>query len=107
MESRIPPLDALSTFVPDNQTPRGSVKETLDRIGFSRWYPEPGGHRVLLPYDGGEYDSLHFRLEPKVWDHEHCKICGETIPAMALCWVTQEGPFIVLCRNCKDEMDRG
>jgi hypothetical protein len=105
MESRIPALDALTTFVPDDQPPTGTVKDTLDRIGFSRWYPEEGGHRVLLPYEGGEYDASHFRIEEKAWNHEHCKVCGETIPSMTLCWVTREGPFIVMCTDCKAEMD--
>ncbi len=105
METRIPALDALSTFVPEGQEPSQPVKETLSRIGFSRWFPEAGGHRVLLPYEGGAYDTTHFRIEEKAWDHEHCKVCGEHIPAMTLCWVTEEGPFILLCTECKRKMD--
>ena len=62
---------------------------------------------MVLLYEGGEYDSERFRLEEKVWDHEHCRVCGEAIPAMTLCWVTQEGPFIVLCTDCKEQMDAG
>jgi hypothetical protein len=104
MQSRIPVLDGLTTFVRDNEPLTGSVKETLEQR-FSRWYPQEGGHKVVLPYEGGEYDPEHFRLEEKVWDHEHCRVCGESIPAMTLCWVTQEGPFIVLCTDCKEQMD--
>jgi hypothetical protein len=53
-----------------------------------------------MPYEGGEYDSGRFTIEARVWDHEHCKICGENIPAMTLCWVTQNGPNILLCGGC-------
>jgi hypothetical protein len=105
MESRIPALDALSTFVPEGQTPTGSVEETLDRIGSHRWFPRPGGHKVIAPYDGGAYDVAHFTVEKKAWDHEHCKVCGSSIPAMTLCWVTRTGPYILLCSDCKAQMD--
>jgi hypothetical protein len=105
LQSRIPALDALSTFVPENQEPAPAVKEVLDRIGSSRWFPEPGGHRVLAPYEGGAYNATYFEVRERGWDHEHCKICGETVPSMMLCWVTESGPFVVLCVACKEKMD--
>jgi hypothetical protein len=66
----------------------------------ARWYPEQGGHRVLVLYEGGAYDSATFHLEEESWDHEHCDVCGGQIAAMELCQVTSRGPYIALCANC-------
>jgi hypothetical protein len=100
IQSRIPALDALVTFIPDHQKPNPAVDETIRRIGYSRWYEETGGHRVLVLYEGGPYDSDHFCVERGVWDHEHCKRCNTRIESMTLCWVTESGPYIILCQDC-------
>jgi hypothetical protein len=105
MESRIPPLDALSVFVPEGQQPPESAKETVARIGFSRWYPVAGGHKVLIPYEGGAFDNSTFSIEKGAWNHEHCHVCQTNIPAMTLCWVTEDGPYIILCVECKAKLD--
>src|SRR5436305_168624 len=89
MESRIPARDALSTFAPDAPEPDPVIAEMQRRAGGSRWYPVQGGHRVLIPFEGGAYDSNRFTIEPRAWDHEHCDVCGEQIPAMTLCHVTE------------------
>ncbi len=104
MESRIPALDALSVFVPEGEEPSESVKEALDRIGFSRWYPVPGGYRLLLLYESGDYDAAVFAVEEGGWDHETCKVCRARIPSMTLCWITKDDPYIVLCTDCKVRM---
>lgn len=105
MESRIPAIDALATFVPEGQKPTTKVKRVLERIGFSRWFPVEGGHKVLVPYEGGDFDELTFTLEKAAWDHETCKGCRKHIPAMTLCWVTADGPYIILCEDCKKQLD--
>jgi hypothetical protein len=97
--SRIPALDALSAFVADG-APDPAVQEMVSRLGMSRWYPENGGHRVLILYEGGPYDSSRFSIEKGAWDHEHCKRCGERIPSMSLCWMSTNGPCIILCESC-------
>lgn len=99
-QSRIPALDALSAFVPDGATPDPVIEEAQDRIGRSRWYPVSGGHRVLMPYEGGEYDCTRFTIESRAWEHEHCSLCEANIAAMTLCWVTERGPYILLCSAC-------
>jgi hypothetical protein len=73
----------------------------------SRWYPISGGHKVLALYEGGEYDQTQFAIEEKAWDHEHCEVCNVQIPSMTLCWVTESGPWIPLCSECKERMDIG
>jgi hypothetical protein len=100
MQSRIPALDALAAFVPTGSESDPVIAETQKHISNSRWYTVSGGHRVLFPYEGGEYDSSRFTIESRAWDHEHCKACGEIIPAMTLCWVTKSGPCIFLCSDC-------
>jgi hypothetical protein len=101
MESRIPALDALAAFVPDGSQPDPAITEMQGRIGSSRWYPVQGGHRVLMPYEGGEFDSSRFAIEAGAWDHEHCGACGERIAPMTLCYVTEpEQPYILLCAAC-------
>jgi hypothetical protein len=97
--SRIPALDALSAFVLDEDDDP-IVQTAAKRAGFSRWYPENGGHRVLILYEGGPYDTARFTIERGGWDHEHCKRCGETIEPMTLCWVSAGGPYVVLCASC-------
>lgn len=98
--TRIPKIDALCTFVPIGKEHDQSVSEAHARTGFSRWFPVEGGHRVLFPYEGGQYDSSLFTVEPEAWDHETCKVCRKPIPAMTLCWVTEAGPYVVLCEGC-------
>ena len=105
MESRIPVLDALVVFVPEEGA-RGAVESAIRQLGQSRWVPVAGGHEVLAPYDGDGYDSAVFSVREKAWDHEHCKGCAVRIPAMTLCWVTKSGPFVVLCQDCKRELDK-
>lgn len=104
MPSRIPALDALSTFVPQGQERDAVVSEMSERVGSSRWFPVSGCHRVLFPYEGGAFDSQRFTLERGAWDHEHCKVCSERIPPMTLCWVTESGPYIILCESCHGEV---
>lgn len=99
--SRIPRLDAISTFVPTGSETDPVIAEAQARTGFSRWFPVEGGHKVMFPFDdGGSYDTSRFQLEPEAWDHETCKVCRDPIPAMTLCWVTEAGPFVVLCERC-------
>ena len=101
MESRIPARDALSTFVPDAPAPEPVIAEMQERAGGSRWFPVQGGHRVLMPFDGGSYDASRFTIESGAWDHEHCETCGERISAMVLCHVTApEQPYVLLCAVC-------
>ena len=103
--SRIPAIDALVAFIPNGQPIHRVVQETLDRIGFSRWFPVSGGHELLMPYEDGQYDRSEFKVRPKAWDHETCSSCRERVPAMTSCWVTEDGPFQVLCGACKAQMD--
>ncbi len=71
------------------------------RCGESVWHPVEGGHRVLFLYDGGVFDESRFTLEPKVWDYDECSVCGEHIPSMTLCHVTEpEQPYVLLCARC-------
>jgi hypothetical protein len=101
MPSRIPLRDALTTFVPDAPAPEPIMEEMSRRCGESVWYIVEGGHRVLFLYDGGAFDTSRFTLEPKAWDHEHCAICSEHIPAMTVCHVTKPGqPYFSLCISC-------
>jgi hypothetical protein len=102
MESRIPALDALVTFAPDGgAAPDPAIEAMVKRGGGrSRWYPVGGGHRVLIPKDTGQYDPNRFELAPQAWDHEHCHVCREVIPAMTLCWVTVRDPYVLLCAGC-------
>ena len=102
-QSRIPALDALSAFVADGE-PESVVKEMADRVGLSRWYPEEGGHRVLILYEGGPYDSERLTIEKGAWDHEHCDRCGEGISPMTLCWMSSDGPVSILCEPCHKQV---
>lgn len=105
MESRVPVLDALSAFVPEEGERDARVEAAVRQLSQSRWHPVPGGHEVLAPHEGGDYDASVFSVKERAWDHEHCKVCQERIPSMTLCWVTEEGPFVVLCEGCKRELD--
>jgi hypothetical protein len=100
MKSRIPKLKALVTFVPgDGSDCPPAVRAVIDRAP-SRWFPEQGGHRVQVLYEGGPYDPAVFHVEEGAWDHEHCKLCGDTIEPMTLCYVTKRGRYILLCAKC-------
>lgn len=98
MSCRIPVRDALMAFVSrdcvDFAPPR-PVYET-------RWYPRPDGYRVLIPHDGGPFDSAVFRIEQGAWDHVTCNACNVRIKAMTLCYVTRRGAFLVLCTQCHE-----
>src|SRR3954470_9693666 len=101
--SRIPALDALSAFVTDEDEDP-AVEAAAKHAGFSRWYPKNGGHKVLIPYEGGPYDSARFSIEKAAWDHEHCKRCRETIEPMTLCCVSADGPYVILCESCHQQI---
>ena len=103
--SRIPKLDAISTFVPNGSETDPVIAETQAERGFSRWFPVEGGHKVSFPFEGGAYNASRFDLEPQAWDHETCKICRQHIAAMTLCWVTESGPFVILCERCQGEVE--
>ena len=103
--SRIPVTDALVAFIPHGQPIRPAVQEALDRAGSSRWYPAAGGHELHIPYEGGPYDRAHFKVRPKAWDHETCSSCAKRLPPTTSCWVTEDGPFTLLCGACKAQMD--
>lgn len=105
--SRIPKLDAISTFVPTGSETDPVLAETHAQSGFSRWFPAEGGHKVSFPFEGGAYDASRFELEPEAWDHETCKTCRLHIDAMTLCWVTESGPYVILCEGCHSEVARG
>lgn len=99
MQSRIPALDALVGFVPDG--PREAAVDKLATSHRSRWYPLQGGMRVVVSMERKpEYDATKWRVEKGAWDHEHCDLCGEGIPAMTLCWVTKYDPYVLLCDKC-------
>jgi hypothetical protein len=99
MPSRIPKRQALVTFVPDGTECPEPLRALVERTQ-SRWYPQPGGHRVLVLYEGGPYDSSAFTVEPKSWDHEDCDMCNQRIAAMELCYVTASGDYLALCVTC-------
>jgi hypothetical protein len=105
--SRIPSSDALVSFVATGQPIHPAVQRTIDRAGCARWYPVPGGHEVLVPHEGGPYDRREFKVRTKAWDHETCSGCRGNVAAMTPCWVTEEGPFKLLCSRCKAQMDAG
>jgi hypothetical protein len=102
--SRIPKLDALVAFVPFGHESDPSVALATERTGFSRWFPVDGGHRVLVPFEGGEYDAARFSIEPEGWDHETCKICRTHIPSMTRCWVSTGDLYVILCEQCHEEV---
>jgi hypothetical protein len=101
MESRIPARPALCVFVPTGTETDPFLAELQRRFHQSRWFPVAGGHRVLMPFDDGPYDASRCAIEAGAWDHEHCECCGDRIPAMTLCHVTEPGePYILVCSGC-------
>jgi hypothetical protein len=99
MPSRIPKRDALTTFVADGSACPPAVELAMQGHP-ARWYPQPGGHRVLILYEGGSYDASTFHVESGAWDHEHCDACGDQIAPMTLCHVTKRGRYVALCESC-------
>jgi hypothetical protein len=99
MPSRIPKRKALVTFVDDGEVCPAAVEAAM-KDHPARWYPEQGGHRVLILHEGGAYDNVTFQLEPDGWDHEDCDVCGKRIAPMTLCYVTSRGPYVALCATC-------
>jgi hypothetical protein len=100
MESRIPALDALEGFVPTGGEGDPAVEAAQSLTGFSRWRSVEGGHEVQFLYEGGNYDTSRFRLMKGAWDHEICKRCAGKIEAMSPCFVTSNGPYVILCETC-------
>jgi hypothetical protein len=104
MQSRIPALAALVRFVPDG--PRDAEVDAFAMSHRSRWYPLPGGTRVVVCMEREpDYDASKWKVEAGAWDHEHCDLCGENIPAMTLCWVTKDDPYVLLCAACRAKVD--
>lgn len=103
--SRMPVLDALVAFIPAGEPIRPAVQRTVDRAGSCRWFSVSGGHELLVPYEGGQYDRAEFKVRLKGWDHETCSGCRARVPAMTPCWVTEDGPLKLLCSACKARMD--
>ena len=106
IQSRIPALDALGMFVAKGQEEAPEVRKFTGSKGSSRWFPVEGGHKVLIPHEGGEFDAKRFQVEKGAWDHEHCKFCNADIEPMTLCWVTKSGPYVILCIECHKEMTK-
>jgi hypothetical protein len=103
MQSRIPALDALVHFVPDG--PRDDAVDSFAASHRSRWYPLQGGTRVVVSMEREpEYDATKWQVERGAWDHEHCDLCRENIPARTLCWVTKYDPYVLLCDACHDRV---
>lgn len=100
VRSRVPLRDALETFVPSGSPQDAELQALQSRTGQTRWYPVQGGHRVLILYLGGPYDTQRFSLVKGAWDHEHCSRCRAQIEAMATCWVTESGDFAILDEDC-------
>ena len=66
-----------------------------------------GGSRVVVLYeDQVEYDTARWHIEQGAWNHEHCGLCQANIPPMTLCWVTESGPYVLLCEACHPEIAR-
>ena len=100
MPSRIPALDALVRFVP-NDGPHPETDPVITTSRGSKWYPTEGGFRVVVPIDSKtDHDLTKWHVEKGIWDQEDCDLCGENIPAMTLCWVTKYDPYILLCEAC-------
>jgi hypothetical protein len=103
MKSRIPALDALVHFVPDG--PRDAAVDAFAMSHRSRWCPLNGGTRIIVSMEREpRYDATKWKVEKGAWDHEHCDLCGEHMPAMSLCWVTKHDPFVLLCDKCHGEV---
>lgn len=103
----MPALDALSAFVPQGKEEDPVVEAASELKGCSRWLPVDGGHKVLIPFEGQEYDHTRFEVEEGAWDHEHCKACSSDIEPMTLCWVTEPGtPYVLICNSCHDKLTK-
>ena len=100
MKSRIPAIDALETIVRDDDPKKRDLWHVIEAFHRSRWSPISIGHRVLVPYEGQEYDPKVFEIAIGAWDHEHCDLCDLHIPAMTLLWVTREDPYVQLRERC-------
>ena len=98
MPSRIPVRDALAASIPKGtELPQDRIPPSAEQ----RWYPQADGSlRLLVPYDGAEFDSRLFHIEPRAWDHSTCVVCTSYIAAMTVCYVTREGPYMALCCSC-------
>jgi hypothetical protein len=100
MPSRIPARDALVAFVP-----KGAKDFVPPRPVYEqRWFEENDRCRVVIPYDGGPFDTSTFRLESDAWDHVTCDNCNVRIPALTLCFVTKDRAFHALCQACYETM---
>jgi hypothetical protein len=98
MPSRIPTRDALVALAPkEYKFPEEHIPPSYEQ----RWYPEPDGSlRLLVPYDGGEYNASIFHIERNAWDHTTCDLCMVRIAPMTLCFVTRSGSYVSLCSTC-------
>ena len=101
MPSRIPVRDALVSLVPkDVEFPKDRIPSTPEQ----RWYPQPDGStKLVVPYDGGAFDQSLFHIEPRAWDHTTCDKCNSRIPAMTICFVTEQDPYVALCSACYEK----
>jgi hypothetical protein len=98
--SRFPALDGISAFVPTGQENDPVIRAALELKGYSRWTPVDGGHRLLILHEGEPFDGSRFTFEKGAWDHEHCTECRVRIPTMTLCWLSEDGPYTILCEQC-------
>ncbi len=99
------PSDALETFAPEGCDDEEFLDEYSEKYGECRWYPEEGGgHRVLFPYLGEDYDKSRFKLVKGAWNHDHCDACGETIGTSDKCWVAGKETYTLLCENCYNKL---
>src|SRR4051812_2989761 len=98
MPSRIPIRDALTTLIPkDVKFPEKDIPPAFE----TRWFPqEDGGLRLMTQYDGGPYNDKFFSKKKRGWDHTPCDVCNRRIPAMTLCFVTADSPYMGLCWQC-------
>jgi hypothetical protein len=79
--------------------------ERIPKTHEQRWYPEVGGGQTLrVPYDGGPFDDTLFAVERQTWDHTTCNACVTVIPAMTLCYVTVQNPYVGLCVSCYETL---
>lgn len=53
---------------------------------------------TLHRYAGEDFDPALFRLEPGVWDHEHCEVCNYSINPGFRYWEDPDGRC--LCDAC-------
>jgi hypothetical protein len=67
-------------------------------------FPNHEGWVAVIPYEGGAYDSVKYRVEPNGWDHEHCLICNVRICDGDSWWVALPLREIGLCEECHAEL---